>query len=125
MAHRVLHRGCLVTAVHHAIGALLIVAGAVRVPIGFLHQLANAGRVDFTKPITGTLPAEEVPGRIARRSAAIFLVASQEVEEKTRLAERPCARTSASAENVAKKLLGASAGEKVRLIGRPFIRISG
>src|SRR3984893_5925974 len=124
MAHCVLHRGRLVTAVHHAIGALLVVAGTVRVPVGFLHPLAKARRVAFTEQITGTLPTKDVPGRVAPRSAAVFLVAGQEVEEKTRLAERPCARTSATAENVAKKLLGASAGEKVCLIRRPFIRIS-
>src|ERR1700694_4570966 len=124
MAHGVLHRGRLVTAVHHAIGALLVVAGTVRVPVGFLHQLAKAGRLAFTEQITGTLPTEDVPGWVAPRSATVFLVAGQEVEEKTRLAERPCARTSATAENVAKKLLGASAGEKVCLIRRPFIRIS-
>src|SRR6266566_1975336 len=110
---------------HHAIGALLVVAGTVRLPVGLLHQLAKGGRIAFTEQITGTLPTEDVPGRIAPRSAAVFLVAGQEVEEKTRLAERPCARTSAAAKNVAKKLLGTSAGEKVRLIRRPFIRISG
>src|ERR1700676_1124843 len=124
MAHGGLHRGRLVTAVHHAIGALLVVAGTVRVPVGFLHQLAKAGRVAFTEQITGTLPTKDVPGGVAPRRAAVFLVAGQEVEKKTRLAERPRARTSATAENAAKKLLGASAGEKVRLIGRPFIRIS-
>src|ERR1700739_2834888 len=59
------YRGCLVTAVHHAVGALLVIPGAVSVPVGVFHPLLEGLRIAFAEQIAGPLPAEIVPCRIA------------------------------------------------------------
>ena len=61
VAHRILHRGRFVTAMHHAIGALLVVS-VPYVPVGFFHQLAKRTGVAFSEQITRTLPAENIAG---------------------------------------------------------------
>src|SRR2546427_9983975 len=125
MAHGVLDGRGFVTAVHHAIGALLVIARSIRVPVGLFHQFAKALRIAFTEKIAGSLPAENVARRIAPRRAAVLLIAGQEIEEQARLAERPRARTAAAPENIAKELLGASARQKVRLIRRALVCVPG
>ena len=112
MPHGILHRGRFEAAVHHAVGALFVIAGAVRVPVGFFHQLAKRSRVAFAEQIAGTLPAEHGARRIAPRRAAVFLVAGQEIEEQARLAERPRRAAAAATEDVAKELLGRRAMRK-------------
>src|SRR5438270_13148270 len=109
MAHRILDGGRFITAVHHAIGALLIVAGPVGVPIGFFHQRAKTLRVAFAQQVARTLPAEDVSCWIAPWRAAIVAIPGEEIEEQTGLTERPRARAAASAEDVAEQLLGACA----------------
>src|SRR5258708_5767493 len=118
MTHGVLHGGGFVAAVHHAIGALLVIARSIGVPIRLFHEFAKAPGIAFAKQITGPLPAENVARRIAPRRAAIGLIAGQEIEEQARLTERPRASTAAAPEYVAKKLLGSSASQKVGLIRR-------
>src|SRR4029434_10441125 len=125
MAHRVLHGGGFVAAVHHAVGTLLVIARTVGVPIGLFHQLAQAVGIQCAKQIAGTLPAKNVAGGIAPRRATVLPVASEEVEKQARLAEDPGAGSAAAPENVAEELFGALASEKVRLIGCPLIRIAG
>src|SRR5713101_6879700 len=61
----------LVAAMHHAVGAFLVIPGAVAVPIGLLHQLLESLGIAFTKQVAGPLPAKIIPGRIAPRGAAI------------------------------------------------------
>src|SRR6266568_9532669 len=64
-------RGRLVAAMHHAVGAFLVIPGAVAVPIGLLHQLLEGLRIAFSKQVAGPLPAKMIPSRIAPRGAAI------------------------------------------------------
>src|ERR1700746_990002 len=59
------YRGRLVAAVHHAIGALLVIPGAVSVPVGIFHEFLEGLRVALAEQITGPLPAEIVSCRIA------------------------------------------------------------
>jgi hypothetical protein len=114
----VLHRGRLETRMDHAVGALLVIADAVGVPIGALHQLLEGLGVAFAEQIAGLLPAEHGAGRIAPRRAVIGLVAGQEVEEQAGLAERPSLAAVAALEDVAEQLLGGLAIEEVLLIRR-------
>ena len=110
VAHGILHGGRLVAAMHHAVGALLVIAGAVRVPVRLVHQLAKRLRVAFAEQIAGALPAEDVARRIAPRRALVFLVAGEKIEEQARLAERPRRAAAAALEDVAEQLLGAACG---------------
>src|SRR5215472_3680191 len=121
--HRIDDGGCLVPAVHHALRALLVVPGAVGVPVRLLQQLLERFRVTLAEQIAGALPAEIVAGRIAPRRAAIGLIAGQEIEKKARLIERP-ALAVLPPENVAEQFLGAAAAEEMRLIGGTLIGVS-
>src|SRR3974390_2925529 len=82
VTHRVPDSRCLVTAVHHAVGALLVVAGPVGIPVGFIHQLAKAAGVAFPQQVARSLPAENVAGWIAPRSATVLAVAGEKVKEQ-------------------------------------------
>src|SRR5262249_10568537 len=106
MRDRVLHRGRLVAAVHHAVRTLLIIAGAIGIPVGLFHQLAEGAGIAFAQQITGALPAEHGAGRIAPRRAVVLLISGEEVEKERRLAERPLAAVAAAPENVAEQPLG-------------------
>src|SRR5215813_1073940 len=55
---RCLGRGRLVTAMGHAVRALLVLAGAVRVPVRGFHQLAECFGVAFSQQVAGFLPPE-------------------------------------------------------------------
>src|SRR6185312_11699953 len=123
VVHRVDHGCRLIAAMHHAVGAFLVVAGAVSVPIGLFHQLLEALGIAFAQEIAGTLPAEIVARRIAPRRAVIVLVAGEEIEKERRLAERPFMAT-AAAEDVAEELLGLAPVEEMRLIGGALIGIA-
>src|SRR3954468_16844146 len=108
----------------HAVGALLVVAGAVGVPIGVVHQLLEGLGVTFAEQVAGLLPAEHRARRVAPRRAVVLLVAGQEVEEHARLAERPALAAVAAAEDVAEQFLGLAAVEEVLLVRRALIRIT-
>src|SRR5262249_39708716 len=112
-SYRVLHRRRLVAAVDHAVRALLIVTGAVGIPVGRFHQLAEGAHVAFAHEIPGALPAEHRASRITPRRAAVFLIAGEEIEEQARLAERPGAPAASTAEDVAEQPLGRFAIEKM------------
>src|SRR5450755_3974929 len=125
MADRVLHRGGFVSAVDHAVGAFFVVAGAVRVPIGLVHELAKARCVSLAKQIAGALPSKDVSCRVAPRRAAVLLIAGQKIQKKPRLAERPGAGAATAAEDVAEQLLGARAAQEMLLVRRTLVRVSG
>ena len=72
---------------HHAVGALFVVAGAVGIPIGLIHQFVEGLRVAFAEQIAGLLPAEDGARRITPRRAVVGLVAGEEIEEQAGLAE--------------------------------------
>src|SRR6202041_3342761 len=109
---------------HHAIGAFLVIAGAVGVPVGLLHQLLEAAGIAFAEQVAGPLPAKIIAARAAPRRAVTSLVSGEEVEEEARLVELP-ARLSrflrVTAEDVAEQLLGPSPVEEMFLVGRALI----
>src|SRR5207245_10144523 len=79
---RVMHRRRLVPAVHHAVAALLVAAPPpVVFPAGGLDQLLERRRVAFLQGMAGTLPAEEVDGRVAPRRGAELPLAKEECQE--------------------------------------------
>src|SRR5438552_16658423 len=102
MAEAVGDRGRFEAAVHHAIRALFIVADAVGILVGFLHQLLERADKTLAEQITGPLPAEDVARRISPRRAVIGLIAREEIEEHGGLAERPCLAAAAARKNPAK-----------------------
>src|SRR6201989_904918 len=110
MRERVERGGRLVAAMRHAVGTLLILAGAVGIPVGGLHQLLEGLGVAFAEQIAGLLPAEDVARRHAPRGALIGLVAGEEVEEQAGMHEVPLLAL-AEREHVAEQLLGLGAVE--------------
>src|SRR5215469_17559949 len=63
----------LVTAMHHAVGAFLVIARAVGIPIRLFHQLLEAVGVPLAEQVARPLPAEIVAARVAPRRAVIGL----------------------------------------------------
>src|SRR5215510_14170431 len=72
-----------------AVAALFILAGAVGIPVGGLHQLVEGLRIAFAEQIARLLPAEDVARRHAPRRALVFLVAREEVQEQAGVDETP------------------------------------
>src|SRR5687767_1135464 len=102
---------------HHAVGALLVLARAVGIPVGRLHQFLETRCIALSHEVAGLLPAEDVAGGITPRRAVIALVAGQEVEVEARLIEDPLAPLLAAfAEDVAEQRLGLAAVEEMHLI---------
>src|SRR3546814_11138315 len=80
-SYRIGYRGRLVAAMHHAVGALLVVAGAIAVPVRLFHEFLEAGSVSLAQQIAGSLPAEDIARGIAPGRASVLLVAGEEVEQ--------------------------------------------
>src|SRR5690348_15190000 len=108
----------------HAVGALLIVAGAVLVPLGGLHQLPERLGVALAQQVAGPLPAEHVARGLAPRRASVALVAGEEVEKEGGLVEPPVLALS-PAEDVAEQLLRLATVEEVLLVGGALIGVAG
>src|SRR5947209_8194884 len=108
----------------HAIGALLILAGAVGIPIGGVHQLLEGLGVALAQQVAGFLPAEDVARRHSPRRAFVILVAGQEVEEQAGVHEIPLLAL-AQRKHVAEQFLGLGAIEEVLLVRRALIGIAG
>src|SRR6202035_383218 len=89
MVEGIFHGGRLEAAMDHAVGAFFVVAGAIGVPVGFLHQLLETRRIAFAKQIAGALPAEDRAGGIAPGRALVGSIAGEKVEKKLRLEEGP------------------------------------
>src|SRR4030088_209881 len=89
VADHVRYRRRLEAGTDHAIGALLIVADAVLVPFGIVHELAECLGVALAQQIAGLLPAEDRPRRVAPRRAVIGLVPGEKVQGHDGLAGRP------------------------------------
>ncbi len=109
---------------HHAVGALLVIAGAVTLPLGLFHQFLEGRDIAFAKEIAGTLPAEDVARRVAPRRALVGLIAGKEVEKQRGLIERPSLAAAAAFENLAEELLRARPVEEVLLIGGALVGIA-
>src|SRR5208282_3447432 len=121
--YRVVRRRRLVAAMHHAVGAFLVIARPVLVPVGRLHELLEAPRIAFAEEIAGALPAEHVARRVAPRGAVVLLIAGEEVEEETRLREAPLLAAPAP-EDVAEELLGLVPREGVLLVRRALVGVA-
>src|SRR5262245_4016142 len=82
-AERVVDRRRLEAAMDHAVPTLLVAtASSVLLPRRRLHELLKARRVAFLQQVAGTLPAEEVEGRVSPRRAVVVLLAHQEPQEE-------------------------------------------
>ena len=112
-------------AMDHAVGALLVLADAVAVPVGRRHQLGERRRVAFAEQIAGLLPAEHGACRHRPRRALVGAVAGEEVHEERRVGEVPGLAVAAALEHVAKEGLGLGAVEKVLLVGRALVGVAG
>src|SRR5690349_9606211 len=123
MGQRIQRRGRLVAAMRHAVGALFILAGAVGIPIGGLHQLVESLRVAFAEQIAGLLPAEDVARGHAPRRAMIVLIAGEKVEEQAGMHEIPLLAL-AERKDVAEQLLGLGPVEEVLLVRRSLIGVA-
>ena len=110
---------------HHAVGAFLVIARAVFVPVRVLHQLLESLGVALAEQIAGALPAEYRPGRVAPRRAVIGLIAGEKIEEQTRLEQRPAWFSPSASEHVPEQLLGPRAIEEMLLVRRALIGIAG
>src|SRR5512144_2855277 len=124
MGERIVHGRRFVARMHHAVGAFLVIAGAVSVPIGPVHQLVKSLRVAFAQQIAGLLPAEDGARRITPRRAVVALVAGEKVEEQAGLAERPLSLARPALEYAAEQLFGLAAIETVLLIGCTLIGVT-
>src|SRR6266849_8748033 len=109
----------------HAIGALLIVADAVLVPLGVVHEFAERLGVALAQQVAGLLPAEDRACRVAPRRAVISLVPGEKVQEHDRLAERPFPPAIAARQDAAEQFPGLGAIEEVLLVRRALIGIAG
>src|SRR5512134_3227773 len=114
--HGIGHGGGLIAAVHHAVGALLVVARAVAIPVRRFHQIAERRGIALAEEVTRPLPAENVARGISPWGATILLVAGEKVEKQCRLAEPP-APFALTLEDLTKKLLCLRPVQKVVLIG--------
>src|SRR5262245_21169983 len=109
MVEGIFDRGRLIAAMNHAVGAFFVIAGAVGVPIGLLHQRLKTGGITFAKQIAGPLPAKNRARRIAPWRARIGPVAGQKVEKQLRLEERPGLGPAAKRKNLPEQSLGGGA----------------
>src|SRR5690606_13538051 len=105
MTHGIHHRTRLVSAVHHAIGAFFVIAGAVIIPIRLPHHLIERLRIPFAEKVARALPAEHRPGRITPGRTAVLLIAGKEIEKEARLVEAPAPTAIAMPEDRAEQLL--------------------
>ena len=124
MLHHGVGRGRLVAAMRHAVGALLVAAGAVGIPVGGFHQFRERLDVAFAEQVARLLPAEDIARGHAPRRAMEFLVAGEEVEEHAGMRQIPVFAL-AERKDVSEQFLGLAAAEEVLLIGRPLIGVTG
>src|SRR6478672_7460565 len=110
---------------HHAVGAFLVIARAVAIPVRVLHQLLEGLGIAFAEQIAGALPAEHRAGRIAPGRAVIGLIAGEKIEKQPRLEERPAGPSPSPAKDIAEQLLGPGAIEEVLLVGSALIGVTG
>src|SRR5262245_41164604 len=108
----------------HAVRALLVLAGAVGIPIGGRHQFAECLGVAFTQQVAGLLPTKNVARGHAPWGAMIGLVASEKVEEEVRMDEIPFLAPT-HAEDFAEQFFGLSAAEEMLLIRSTLIGVAG
>src|SRR5260370_40242121 len=116
-------RGWLVAAMRQAVGAFLVLAGAVGLPVRGLHQFLEGLGIALAEQVAGLLPAENVAGRHAPRRAFVILIARQEIQEQAGMHEIPLLAF-AQREHVAEQFLGLGAVEEMLLVRRALIGIT-
>src|SRR5215472_16880939 len=107
----------------HAVGALLVLAGAIGIPVGGFHQYLERLGVAFAEQVAGLLLAADVARGHAPRRALVFLVAGEEIEEQAGMHEIPLLAL-AECKDVAEQVLGLGAVEEVVLVRRALIGIA-
>src|ERR1700720_355825 len=115
MVEGIFHGGRLEAAMDHAIGAFFVIAGAIGVPVGFLHQLLESGGVAFAEQIAGPLPAKHRASGITPRRAPIGSIAGEKVEKKLRLEKGPRLAALVASENLPEQGLDVLAIEEMLL----------
>src|SRR5580658_383072 len=81
MAEGVIDGRAFEAAVRHAVVARRVTPDPIRLPVGLLHELAEGVSMAFIgQQVTGALPAEDIEGRGAPRSALVRLIAGEEVQ---------------------------------------------
>ena len=105
----------------HAVGALLVPAGPVVVPVRVLDELPEGRGVAVLEQITRLLPAENVVRGIAPWRALVVHLAHEEVQKERRLVEPPVflGRVQDAREHLPRPL----SLEKVLLIGRLLVTV--
>src|SRR5262249_14832339 len=111
-AHGVRHRSGLIATVHHTIGAAWIMARAVLVPGGLLHQLLVGRGIAIGHKIAGFLPAQYTVVGITPGSTLVFTLTLQEIQKEGGVVEVPFL----ASKHLAKQLFGALTLEKVLLV---------
>src|SRR6516225_948226 len=109
---------------HHTVGAFLIVANAISVPVCRLHELLEGLRVPLAEQVTRSLPSKYRSCRVTPRGAGVGLVACQKIEEQARLEERPGLAAPTEAEDAPKQLLGRASIEEVLLVRRALVGVA-
>src|SRR5213593_2271276 len=113
----VVHGRGLVAAVDHTVTALFVAALlAVAFPPRGLQQLLEGRRVPLLEEVAGTLPAEDVVGRVPPRCALEVARAHEELEEEGRLVELPAALR--IRQDAREQLVGPLPTEEMLLVGR-------
>ena len=109
---------------HHAVSAFGIAGlGTVVGPLGGVKEFLEGVGVAVLQEITGLLPAEDVVGGHAPRSASEVALAHEEFVVQRRIVEAP--RGFAVRENGLEQASRACAAHEVGLIGRLVVRIAG
>src|ERR1700730_15563307 len=65
------YRGLFVAAVDHAVGALLVISGAVGIPVGIFHELLEGFGIALAEQVARPLPAKIVPCGVTPGRAAV------------------------------------------------------
>src|SRR5260370_9963995 len=108
----------------NAVGFLLVLAGAVALPVRRLHQLLEGLGIAFAEQIAGLLPAKNIASRHTPWRAFVFLIARQEIQEQAGMQEIPLLALT-ERKHVAEQLLGLGAVEEVLLVRRALVGIAG
>src|SRR5271165_7049033 len=73
-------RGWFIAAVYHAMLAARILAKAVRIPIGVVHQATEGVVVFVGDQVTRPFPATRIPCRVAPGRAGQFALAAEKLQ---------------------------------------------
>src|SRR6267142_6930786 len=84
-AERIVNGRCFIAAMDHAVGAFLVPAGPVVIPVRVIDELLEGRGVAVLEEVTRLLPAEDIVGGIAPRRALVIHFTHEEVQKEWRL----------------------------------------